>query len=145
MLVVLTRNINDEKLVLANEVITAHRNLGFYDENTEEEYYMTIKLIQSSAINDPNIIERAINDFNSEIKFYHDIGFLKSFRRYLNLYENKLAWKENQKIMHQQLKAENRIFALSIMGISLLIICVLTVILLLFSIQNILQKNGIAK
>jgi hypothetical protein len=142
---VLTRNINDEKLVLAKEVITAHRNLGIYDENTVEEYYMTIKLIQSSAINDSKNIKRAINDFNSEIKFYHDIGFLKSLRRYLNLYENKLAWKENQKIIHQQLKAENRTFALLITGISLIIICILTVILLLFSIQNILQKNGTAK
>jgi hypothetical protein len=43
--------------------------------------------------------------------------------------------------MDNSIKAENRLLAITIAGIALLTICVLTIILLLFSIQNMLKKG----
>lgn len=87
------------------------------------------------------MFKRSIEDFIVEIKFYHEIGFIKSLRRYLNLYEDKLNWKENQKRRIQESKAANRWFALKYAGFAMLAIGIFTIILLLFSIQNILRKK----
>jgi hypothetical protein len=57
------------------------------------------------------------------------------------LYDEKLNWRENQKSRDNSIKSENRLLAITTAGIALLAICVLTIILLLFSIQNMLKKG----
>lgn len=138
---VLLKGIKEEELLQAEKVITANRNLGFDDEESSDEYFLVFKILQSSAVENPKQLKRAIDDFTKEIKFYHEIGLVKSLKRYLKLYDEKLNWRENQKSRDNSIKAENRLLAITTAGIALLTICVLTIILLLFSIQNMLKKG----
>ena len=138
---VLLKGIKEEELLQSEKVITANRNLGFDDEESSDEYFLVFKILQSSAVENPKQLKRAIDDFTKEIKFYHEIGLVKSLKRYLKLYDEKLNWRENQKSRDNSIKAENRLLAITTAGIALLTICVLTIILLLFSIQNMLKKG----
>jgi hypothetical protein len=138
---VLSSDASEEKLVHADSVISAHRRLGLGNKNIADEYFEAFRIVQSADITNPKHFKRAIEDFIVEIKFYHEIGFTKSLRRYLNLYEDKLNWKENQKRRIQESKAANRWFALKYAGFAMLAIGIFTIILLLFSIQNILRKK----
>jgi hypothetical protein len=138
---VLLKGIKEEELLQAEKVITANRNLGFDGEESSDEYFLVFKILQSSAVENPKQLKRAIDDFTKEIKFYHEIGLVKSLKRYLKLYDEKLNWRENQKSRDNSIKSENRLLAITTAGIALLAICVLTIILLLFSIQNMLKKG----
>jgi hypothetical protein len=138
---VLLKGIKEEELLQAEKVITANRNLGFDGEESSDEYFLVFKILQSSAVENAKQLKRAIDDFTKEIKFYHEIGLVKSLKRYLKLYDEKLNWRENQKSRDNSIKSENRLLAITTAGIALLAICVLTIILLLFSIQNMLKKG----
>lgn len=138
---ILLHGMKEEELLQAEKVITSNRNLGFDDVDSSDEYFLVFKILQSSDVENPTQLKRAIEDFIKEIKFYHEIGLVKSLKRYLKLYDEKLNWKESQKSRDNSIKAENRILAITISAIALLTISVLTIILLLFSIQNLLKKG----
>jgi hypothetical protein len=139
---VLNSGISDEELILGDSVITAHRALGPTESANPDDYLEVLKIISSAKITNPKHLQRAIEDFNAEIAFYQDLGFLKSLRRYLELYYEKLEWAESQKMSQEQLKESNRKQAYDVIWMSLAAVGSITIILLLFSIQRQMRQSA---
>jgi hypothetical protein len=133
----------DESLKL----ITKHQKLRKDDEPVEfevvpSEYLEIIQITGESDIAEEEDLKNAISDFIEEIEYYDENGFVSSYTKYMKLYSEKL----NNVILEQAIakleKEENRMQSFMLMGAGFLIVITIAIILLLFSIQNILKNRG---
>jgi len=86
-------------------------------------------------------IGSAVDDFNDDIDYFDQNNFLRSLDRYLELYLQRVSDAESDKIARSAEKAEKRVFSGMLMAAGFALILLIGIILLLFSIQNILKKN----
>ena len=79
--------------------------------------------------------------FQEEIAYYDDKGLSKSLRRYLGLYNEKLAIAESEKQMKEFDKTAKRSMSMMYGMYAFVSIVGIATILLLFSIQSILKNK----
>ena len=132
---------SNENIVLLDSIVSAHRALDPGKSGDPDDYFEVLKILQAANIEDPGHLSRAIEGFNADMSFYRELGLVKSLRHYLRLYREKLEWVENRKMNQQLSKAANRKKALNVILISLLSIGIMTIILLLFSIQRQMRQS----
>ena len=105
------------------------------------DYLSVITLIDAYSAEMYDDIESALDDFNDDVDYYGQNNFLRSLDRYLDLYSAKVSNAESDKNIRSAEKAENRVLSGMVMAAGFGLILLIGIILLLFSIQNILKKN----
>lgn len=139
------KDISEEVVKLAESTIKEHQELRELEELESElnyrDYLSVITLIDAYSAEMYDDIESALDDFNDDVDYYGQNNFLRSLDRYLDLYSAKVSNAESDKNIRSAEKAENRVLSGVVMAAGFGLILLIGIILLLFSIQNILKKN----
>ncbi len=134
--------ISEEVVELAESTIEEHQELEEPEsELNYRDYLSVITLIDAYTAKMYDDIESAVDDFNDDVDYYDQNNFLRSLDRYLELYNVKVSNAESDKNNRSAEKAEKRVFSGQLMAAGFALILLIGIILLLFSIQNILKKN----
>ena len=134
--------ISEEVVELAESTIEEHQELEEPESNLNyRDYLSVISTIDSYSSSMGDDIESAVDDFNDDIGYFDQNNFLRSLDRYLELYLQRVSDAESDKIARSAEKAEKRVFSGMLMAAGFALILLIGIILLLFSIQNILKKN----
>lgn len=100
-----------------------------------------MEISANAEIYDEDDFENAVDDFIDDLAFYDDNKLVKSYKKYMNLYAEKLQRAINKQLERQHEKSEQRLLGLMMSGAGFLSVVIIAMILLLFSIQNILKKR----
>jgi hypothetical protein len=134
--------ISEEVVELAESTIEEHQELEEPESDLNyRDYLSVISTIDSYSSSMGDDIESAVDDFNDDVDYFDQNNFLRSLDRYLELYLQRVSDAENDKIARSAEKAEKRAFSGILMLAGFALILLIGIILLLFSIQNILKKN----
>ena len=134
--------ISEEVIELAESTIGEHQELEEPESDLNyRDYLSVISTIDSYSSRMGDDIESAVDDFNDDVDYFDQNNFLISLDRYLELYHQRVSDAESDKIARSAEKAEKRVFSGKLMGAGFVLILLIGIILLLFSIQNILKKN----
>lgn len=134
--------ISEEVVELAESTIEEHQELEEPESDLNyRDYLSVISTIDSYSSSMGDDIESAVDDFNDDIDYFDQNNFLRSLDRYLELYLQRVSEAESDKIARSAEKAEKRVFSGMLMAAGFALILLIGIILLLFSIQNILKKN----
>jgi hypothetical protein len=134
--------ISEEVVELAESTIEEHQELEEPESDLNyRDYLSVISTIDSYSSRMGDDIESAVDDFNDDVDYFDQNNFLRSLDRYLELYLQRVSDAENDKIARSAEKAEKRAFSGILMLAGFALILLIGIILLLFSIQNILKKN----
>lgn len=134
--------ISEEVVELAESTIGEHQELEEPESDLNyRDYLSVISTIDSYSSRMGDDIESAVDDFNDDVDYFDQNNFLISLDRYLELYRQRVSDAESDKIARSAEKAEKRVFSGMLMGAGFALILLIGIILLLFSIQNILKKN----
>lgn len=138
----MSTSISQEQLNKTEELIEAHRNLSKIQSKMDPSDYLDLMEISAnSEIYDEEDFENAVDDFIDDLAFYDDNKLVKSYKKYMNLYAEKLQRAINKQLERQHEKSEQRLLGLMMSGAGFLSVVIIAMILLLFSIQNILKKR----
>jgi hypothetical protein len=131
-------NITQAQIDLASNLIKAHKGLStkVFPSNN---YFELVKLIFSSDLKEQDL-SAAMNGFTADISYYDNNDLYKSLRKYLKLYQEKVAIAEEKKSMKMMEKSLNRVKSLTFAGGAFISIVAIASILLLFSIQSLLKN-----
>jgi|GEM_PF-1776171 hypothetical protein len=134
--------ISEDVVELAESTIEEHQELEEPESDLNyRDYLSVISTIDSYSSSMGDDIESAVDDFNDDIDYFDQNNFLRSLDRYLELYLQRVSDAESDKIARSAEKAEKRVFSGMLMAAGFALILLIGIILLLFSIQNILKKN----
>lgn len=134
--------ISEEVVELAESTIGEHQELEEPESDLNyRDYLSVISTIDSYSSRMGDDIESAVDDFNDDVDYFDQNNFLISLDRYLELYRQRVSDAESDKIARSAEKAEKRVYSGMLMGAGFALILLIGIILLLFSIQNILKKN----
>jgi hypothetical protein len=134
--------ISDDIVELSENIIEDHQEIEEPESDLDyKDYLDVIKTIDSYSDRDEDDLESAMDDFNDDIDYYDKIGFERSLSRYLGLYFEKVNTAELDKQARKTGKAAKRVISGGMMAGGFTLILLIGIILLLFSIQNILKRN----
>lgn len=120
-------------------IITEHQSLK--KDIEPSDYLEVIKITGESGISDEEDLENAVSDFIEDIKFYHNNGLVRSYKKYISLYNEKLNTAIQEQLIAKAEKVENRMKSLMLIGAGFFSVITIAIILLLFSIQSILKNR----
>lgn len=132
----------DESLKLITKHQSVKKNVGSPEYEVSPSGYLNIiQITGESDLAEKEELTYAISGFNEDLVYYGN-DFVSSYTKYMKLYSEKL----NNVILEQSIakleKEENRMQSFMLMGAGFLIVITIAIILLLFSIQNILKNRG---
>lgn len=133
-------DIDDEKIAIATNLVASHKTISKKSKFTNAEYFDLAKIIFETKLSNEDL-KLAMNMFQEEIAYYDDKGLSKSLRRYLGLYNEKLAIAESEKQMKEFDKTAKRSMSMMYGMYAFVSIVGIATILLLFSIQSILKNK----
>lgn len=138
----MSNSISEGHLTKTQELILAHRVLPKIQSKMDPSDYLDLMEISAnSEIYDEDDFENAVDDFIDDLAFYDDNKLVKSYKKYMNLYAEKLQRAINKQLDRQHEKSEQRMLGLMMSGVGFFSVVIIAMILLLFSIQNILKKR----
>jgi len=134
-----SNSVTQNQIDLASSLIKAHKDLAnkVFPAN---RYFELVEVLFNSSLKEEDL-STAVSGFNSDIKYYDNNDLYKSLRRYLKLYNDKVALAEAKKSAEVMEKSLNRVKSLTFAGGAFISIVAIASILLLFSIQSLLKNH----
>jgi hypothetical protein len=133
---------SETELAESRKLISKHQSLKKAKKDIEPgDYLEIIEITGESEISDEEELENAVSDFIEDIEFYDNNGLVRSYKKYISLYAEKLNNAIQEQLNAKAEKVENRMKSLMLIGAGFLTVITIAIILLLFSIQNILKNR----
>jgi hypothetical protein len=133
---------SETELAESRKLISKHQSLKKAKKDIEPgDYLEIIEITGESEISDEGELENAVSDFIEDIEFYDNNGLVRSYKKYISLYAEKLNNAIQEQLNAKAEKVENRMKSLMLIGAGFLTVITIAIILLLFSIQNILKNR----
>ncbi len=130
------------ELESSQNLISNHLGLDKVKKSLDPDDYLDIvKITGNTEIYEDDELESAVEGFIDDIKYHDDNGLIRSYKKYMSLYEEKLNRAIDKQMAEKAEKAENRMVSLMLMGAGFMTVVIIAIILLLFSIQSILKKR----
>jgi hypothetical protein len=130
------------ELNASKNLVSSHLGLDKVKKSLDlDDYLDLVKITGNTEIQEDDEITSAAEGFIDDIKFYDENGLVRSYKKYMSLYEEKLNRAIDKQIVKKAEKAENREVSLMALGAGFMTVVVIAIILLLFSIQSILKKR----
>lgn len=130
---------SDKRINLVKDLLSAHKKLS-NPKYKSSDYFDIAEIIFDSRLADEDL-SSATSDFITDISFYDENGLKNTFKKYLNLYQEKLERAAQEQLVKKAQKAANRSMSLMAAGAAFLSIVSIATILLLFSIQSLLKRH----
>ena len=131
-----------EKIELITQLIDENEKLNYAKKKEDQDQYDEIpSLILDNQIPEEDL-SVATEDFIKEINFHSQHGFVKSAEKYYRLYREKWDIFEYEKRNKENKKEEFRLISGAVFGGGILALLLLSIVLLLFSInRNLTNKE----
>lgn len=130
------------ELEASKNLVLSHLELNKVKKSVDPDDYLDIvRITGNTEIYEDDELENAVEGFIDDIKFYDENDLIRSYKKYMSLYEEKLNRAIDKQMAEKAEKAENRMVSLMAMGAGFMTVVIIAIILLLFSIQGILKKR----
>jgi hypothetical protein len=133
-------DINDEKISIATELVSSHKKMTNKSKLTNTEYFNLAEIIFEANLSNEDL-SQAVPEFQEELAFYDKNGLSKSLKRYLRIYQEKVAIAESDKQKREMEKSINKSKSINYAMYAFISIVGIATVLLLFSIQSILKNK----
>jgi len=131
-----------EKIQIITKLIDENEKLSYAKKQEDQENYEDIpSLIIENEIPEEDL-SIAADDFIKEINFHTQLGFVKSAKRYFRLYNEKWNIYEMEKKRKANKKGDFRLISGAVIGGGILALLLLSIVLLLFSINRSLSNRS---
>ena len=132
---------SDVRVDLAVNTLKNHYKVGQGSRSRDRaDYFKVAALIIKSDLDDEELT-KALDGYNSEMAYYSQNGLYTTIRKYLTLYEEKLALLVAKQNAEKLEKTEQQLKSLIAGGSAFGTILLVAILLLLFSIQSLLRKH----
>lgn len=130
------------ELNASKNLVSSHLGLEKVKKTLDlDDYLDLVKITGNTEIIEDDEITSAAKGFIDDIKFYDENDLVRSYKKYISLYEEKLNRAIDKQIAKKAEKADNRADSFMALGAGFMTVVVIAIILLLFSIQSILKKR----
>lgn len=130
------------ELNASKNLVSSHSGLKKVKKTLDlDDYLDLVKITGNTEIIEDDEITSAVKGFIDDIKFYDENDLVRSYKKYMSLYEEKLNRAIDKQIAKKAEKADNRADSFMALGAGFMTVVVIAIILLLFSIQSILKKR----
>lgn len=130
------------ELNASKNLVSSHLGLEKVKKTLDlDDYLDLVKITGNTEIIEDDEITSAAKGFIDDIKFYNENDLVRSYKKYISLYEEKLNRAIDKQIAKKAEKADNRADSFMALGAGFMTVVVIAIILLLFSIQSILKKR----
>lgn len=130
------------ELNASKNLVSSHLGLDKTKNSLDlDDYLDLVKITGNTEIQEDDEITSAVEGFIDDIKFYDENDLVRSYKKYISLYEEKLNRAIDKQIAKKAEKADNRADSIMALGAGFMTVVVIAIILLLFSIQSILKKR----